>query len=46
MQKEKNQFAVELGKLSAKSRLKGKSKKERSEIMRKVRVGQKLTNVQ
>jgi len=45
MIKEKNQFAVELGRLSAQSRLKGKSKKERSEIMKKVRNGRNLTNV-
>ena len=44
MKKEKNKFAVELGKLSAQSRLKGKSKKERSEIMAKVRKGNNLTN--
>ena len=44
MKKEKNKFAVELGKLSAISRLKGKTKKEKSEIMSKVRNSQNLTN--
>jgi len=34
--KNKNQFAVELGKLSAKSRLKGLSKKERAKKMKEV----------
>ena len=37
MKKEPNQFAVELGKLSAKSRFKGMTKKQRSEAMSKVR---------
>jgi hypothetical protein len=44
--KEKNQFAVELGKLSAKSRFKGMTKKQRSEAMSKVRKSQSLTNAQ
>ena len=34
-----NQFAVELGKLSAKSRFKGMDKTQKSEVMRKVRQG-------
>lgn len=45
MTKEKNQFAVELGKLSAKSRFKGMTKKERSEAMRKVRMNMKALKI-
>jgi len=40
--KDKNQFAVELGKLSAKSRFKGMTKKQRSEAMSRVRLSQTL----
>jgi hypothetical protein len=39
--KTKNESAVMLGKLSAKSRFKGMTKKQRSEAMRKVRNGGK-----
>lgn len=46
MKKEPNLYAVELGKLSAKSRFKGMTKSQRSEAMRKVRNSNKLTNAQ
>ena len=42
----KNTSAQELGRLSAKSRFKGMSKKQRSEAMRKVRKGnERLTKI-
>ncbi len=39
--KPKNEAAVMLGKLSAKSRFKGMTKKQKSEAMRKVRLNMK-----
>ena len=46
MKKETNPSAVALGKRSAEVRFKGKSKKERSEMMAKVRNSKLLTNAQ
>ena len=43
MKKQLNQFAQELGRLSAKARFKGMTKKEKSEMMSKVRNSRKLT---
>jgi len=45
MKRKPNPFAVELGKLSAKARFKGMTKKQRSEAMSKVRSKMKSNSI-